>query len=251
MEDIWTRYLVRWEFITNLCGSVPGDPELVKPWLDARKPTVKPAGAKSIDEIQEEVAGTILEGEPEVKYSYLVFQKWDGALVVRASTIKSHLKDCAKVLSNQYIGRIKGERAFSTRVINGVYVDNAKYWIPILRPDGAKIVDADSERDKAIHVKGPMGQPMNALKRFQQIYPARLDFTLLVLGKSASQQDLETLFLYGGQHGYAGERGDGEGRYTFQIELQIGKEKMNGKSTKAQPQVEDDRRSEHSQRVDA
>ncbi len=92
------------------------------------------------------------------------------------------------------------------------------YWIPILRPDGSRVTDNDGAMDKAVHVRGAMGQPMNALKTFQFVDPARMDFTLKVLGKSVSLNDLETLFEYGGTHGYAGERGDGEGKYTFEIE---------------------------------
>jgi hypothetical protein len=36
----------------------------------------------------------------------------------------------------------------------------------------------------------------------------------MVLGNSVSPGDLEKLFVYGGVHGYGGERGDGEGRYV-------------------------------------
>ena len=68
------------------------------------------------------------------------------------------------------------------------------------------------------------GEPINALKTFEYIEPARLDFTLKVLGKSVSKKDLETLFEYGGVHGYAGERGDGEGKYLSTLEKVSGDE---------------------------
>ena len=45
-----------------------------------------------------------------------------------------------------------------------------------------------------------------------------MTFTLKVLGRSVSETDLHHLFEYGGVHGYAGERGDGEGRYNYTIE---------------------------------
>lgn len=219
--SLWTYYQVRWEFLTKLCASVPADPELIAAWIKAREPRVKPAGALSIQEIQEEVLASIERGEGEVdeSYSMLVFQRHDGVLVQRAGTVKAHIKDCARVLSNQYIDRIQGERAFSTRVFNGVYVDERQYWLPITRLDGSPITAADGYHDKAIHVRGPRGGTMNALKRFEYIAPpAHLIFTLKVLGRSVSLTDLHHLFEYGGVHGYAGERGDGEGRYAYSIE---------------------------------
>lgn len=49
---LWTKYDVTWTFLTNLCASVPGNPELVNKWLETREPRVKPAGALSIEEIK-------------------------------------------------------------------------------------------------------------------------------------------------------------------------------------------------------
>jgi hypothetical protein len=221
LPNLWTYYRVKLEIITKLCGSVPGDPEMVKGWLAARQPAVKPAGALSIQEINEEVLASIErgEGEPSESYSMLVFQKHDGQVVMRAATVRAHMKDCARVLSAQFIGRIQGERAFSTRVINGVYHDEREYWLPVRRPDGTPFAVADGAYDKAIHVRGTRGEPLNALKRVEYINPPCLiEFTLKVLGRSVSETDLHHLFSYGGTHGYGGERGDGEGRYEYTLE---------------------------------
>jgi len=215
MKTIWTEYEVSWEFLTKLCGSVPADPELVRAWLDAREPEARPAGGRSIDEVQEEVMATLLE--VEAAPSMLVFQRVGGVCVMRAATVRAHLKDCARVVSAQYVGKIQGERSFATKVINGVYVEESRYWLPVLRPDGTPVEDADGAYDKPVHARGPRGQPLNSLKRFEWIEPARLDFRLKVLGDSVKQRDLETLMTYGGVHGYAGERGDGEGKYRFRM----------------------------------
>ena len=214
--DMWRNYRVSWTFVTKLCASIPADPKLIEIWTRTRMPKAKPAGGKSIEDIQAEVFETVAQGEEEP--SLLVFQRVSGALAVRAGTIKAHIKDCARILSSQFIGKIQGERSFATRVINGVYPDPAQYWIPILRPDGKLILNADGTHDKAVHARGVRGEPINALKCFEFVNPARLDFTLKVLGKSASTSDLEHLFQYGGVHGYAGERGDGEGKYLFELE---------------------------------
>jgi hypothetical protein len=225
---MWTRYRVTWNFTTSVCGSVPADPEIVKVWLESRKPRVQPPGTKSIDEINEEVLASLAEGEEfdAGASNILTFQRHQGGLCMRGATIKAHLKDCARVLQSIYIGKIKGEQSFATKVLNAVYPDPALYWVPLLRPDGTPITKHDGERDKAIHVSGPRGR-MNALKRFEFVDPARMDFTLHVVSPAAggagrqtpavSEKDLATLMMYGGTHGYAGERGDGEGKYTFTL----------------------------------
>jgi hypothetical protein len=217
--SVWTLFRVRWEFLTRLCGSVPADPEIVAKWLEARQPAVKAAGAKSITEINEEVLASLEASPAESEFSVLQFQRQAGALVMRYGTVRAHLKDCARVLSAHYVGRIQGERAFSTRVINGVYLDEGAYWVPILRPDGSAVTKADGFMDKAVHVRGPRGEPLNALKRIEYVDPpSMMEFTVKVLGKSVTESDLHTLMEYGGTHGYAGERSDGEGRYSFTIE---------------------------------
>jgi len=219
--DLWTTYRARFVFLTDLCSSTPADPDVIQAWLAARTPRVKPAGAPSIEEINEEVLASLErgEGDPDQSFSLLVFQRHEGMLVMRAATVKAHFKDCARVLSSQFVGRIQGERAFSTRVINGVYLDETQYWLAIGRPDGTPITAPDGTRDKPIHVRGPRGEMLNALKRFEYIAPPSvLEFNLKVLGKSVSETDLHHLLSYGGTHGYAGERSDGEGRYHYTIE---------------------------------
>ena len=211
MKPLFSNYSIRWDFSTKLCASVPANPELVKAWLDARSPKAIPPAGASIREIQEEVLQTIV-AEAEPPRTLLIFQNIDGKLVMRAATVRAHMKECARVISVNHVGRIKGEQAFSTRVINCVYPDPKIYWIPILRFDGMPVISADGRFDKP--VRTPYG---SALKTFEYIEGARMDFRLQVLGNRVSMADLQTIFDYGGVHGYAGERGDGEGKYICTI----------------------------------
>lgn len=219
-KQLFTQYDVTLDFITSICGSVPANPDLVEAWLSARKPSVRPAQGRSIDEIQEEVFSTLALGEeePEVQAakSLLVFQRdrsRGDILVVRASTVKAHIKDCARQISSYYVGKIKGERSFAVRVTNCVYPDPTIYWLPLTDGNGGYIREVSGRRDKPVHTwQG------NSLKTFEYIENAHLKVRLLVLGGKVSRRDLETIFTYGGVHGYGGERSDGEGRYTFTID---------------------------------
>ncbi|SRR6266545_804199 len=256
IETLWTLYRVRFDFVTKLCASVPADQNLIANWLEARKPKVRAPGARSIDEINEEVLASLPEEEPVV--NGLVFQRDNrngGGLVVRAATVRAHMKDCSRVISS-FQGKVEGDKSFATKVKNCVYHDESEYWIPILRPNGAKILAADGTKEKAIHVLDMRGRPMNALKLFEYVEPARIDFTIKILNAPKRNpsgdtyapivplKDLETLFLYGGTHGYAGERSDGEGRYTFTIEeINQGKEVKHGsKGTKGKNAAADGQR---------
>lgn len=223
MDSIWSQYRVRWDFVTKLCGSVPADPEMRESWLKARMPSVRPPSSRSLAEINEEVVATLAEPIEEELGGLLVFQRVNGACCMRAGTIKAHLKDCARFLSSNYVGKIEGEKSFAVRFLNGVYPDPRTYWVPIQSQiTGAPVSERSGVYDKAVHVMTRMG-PRNSIKTIQYIDEARLEFVLLVMhdkkGKDVvSVEDLTTMMQYGGVHGYAGERGDGEGRYLFTIE---------------------------------
>lgn len=220
---MFKKYRVKMQFVERLCGSVPQNEEMIQPWLDSRKPTVRPPGAKSIVEVAEEVISTLpdqeaVNAETEKRIT-LGFQEYKGSLAMRGGTIKAHLKDCARILTQNYIGKIKGERSLAQRLLNCIMVE--EYYIPILK-DGEPVKKADGEFDKAIHVMTRMG-PINALKRIQYIQEGSLTFHLLIMANTAdrlvvSEDDLRSVFTYGAVKGYGGERGDGEGRYTFTIE---------------------------------
>jgi len=220
-EDLWKLYDVRLDFITSLCASVPANENLVRTWLDARKPEARPPQSRSIDDIQEEVLSTIAVAEDEqeiVNKSLLIFQRVDGCLAVRAATLRAHLKDCARQISVYFVGKIKGEKSFATKVINCVYPDERTYWVTLLDQNDKPFSEPSGKRDKPVHTwQG------NSLKTFEFVNDAHLTFRLKVLGGGVKLKDLDTLFTYGGTHGYAGERGDGEGRYVATI-TEINKE---------------------------
>lgn len=222
---MWTEYEIEWRFVTKLCGSIPADPDIQRKWLESRRPKNKPAGARSIDELAEEVAATTPTVEEEEEERLSVFQRVEGGLVMRASTIRAHFKDCGRVLSSIYYGKpgkaekgAESERSFAVRVLNALYYPPANYWIPLVRGDGARISAPDGTVDgKPIHVQTRQGM-RNAFKSFEYVEGAVMRFAVKVLTTPAgklvvSEKELNELLEYGGTHGYGGERGDGEGRY--------------------------------------
>lgn len=240
---MWTIYDVRWEFITQLCASVPGSSRLIEGWLKSRAPTVRPPSAKTFDELAQEVVETLAAPEVEDEGPQtLVFQRVNGVLAVRLATQKAHLKDCAYQIQTYTAGYAQGEKSLRAKVANAVYWPNippvmllhGTPFVPILTREGQPITEPSGVRDKAIHVMTPQGQ-RSALKAFEFVEDAVIQFPLAVLtapnrqvkrGKEVldvagrpvvNEDDLKTLMLYGGMHGYAGERSEDGGRYAFTI----------------------------------
>lgn len=212
MKTLFERYIVTWQFLTELCGSVPQNSDLIANWLDNRAPEVKPAEARELADIQEEVFDTLANPTEEKKVSVLGFQQRDGNLSVRGATIRAHIKDCARQLSRYVVGKVRGESSFATRVVNTVYVQEE--WVPILK-DGQQVREPSGWIEKPFSAMTPRG-PISAFKRFAYISQPTLTFTLLVTGGAVKEIDLHNLFYYGGVHGYAGERGMGYGRYMIE-----------------------------------
>lgn len=216
-KPLWRAYTVTWEFPGNVCGNVPKAKELIDDWLNARKPTVRPAGSKSIVELQSEVAETLANPleEDEEERAWNGFQAHLGHLAMHYRTIRGHFKDCGRQVGSAYVPYVKGSgQSFQQRVINGLYP--LQVWIPLTRPDGSLISVPDGFTEKPIHPRGPQG-PRSALKRFDFVTNVRMQFTLAIWC-ALDFEDLEILMQYGSIHGYAGERSEGEGRYIFTIE---------------------------------
>ena len=223
---MWTEYDIEWKFLTKLCGSVPADPDIQRKWLESRQPKVRPQDARSLEEIQAEVAETTPTVEEEEEERLAVFQRAEGGLVMRMSTVRAHFKDCGRVMSSLYYGKPgkankgeESERSFNVRVLNGLYYPPDAYWIPILgQMDGNPLKEPSGLHNKTIHVQTRQGQ-RSAFKTFEYVEGAMMRFQVKVLttpaGKGVvSEGELEKLLEYGGTHGYGGERGDGEGRYA-------------------------------------
>jgi len=195
--NLWEKIDVRWDFNDRLCGSVPMDPELVKPWLESRMAEVDP-------EVEAEVVETIDEAQTKVT---LGFQKDESGLFVRGGTVKAHIKDCANQIKESV--KIKN---FRSKVANKVYVAEGRIY---LYKDGDIAQKVDGTYDQPIHVITPRG-PRNSLKTISYLQEAHINFTIKLLGedKEVTREHLEAIFEYGSVHGYGGERGMGEGRYT-------------------------------------
>lgn len=220
MKPLFIRYSVTWQFLNELCGSVPQNPDLIATWLQTRSPSAKPAEARELSEIAEEVFESLANPTEGRQVGVTGFQRHPtiaDSLAVRGATIRAHIKDCARQLSRYVVGKVKGESSFAVRVVNTVYV--LEEWVPILK-NNQTIKEPDGWIEKPFTAMTPRG-PISAFKRFAYVTQPSLTFMLLVTGGAIQPVDLQVLFQYGGIHGYAGERGMGYGRYVVEKLNQI------------------------------
>ncbi len=226
---MWTEFSIKMNFLNRLMGGTPADPEIQRKMLEARMPKNRPPESRSIDEIAEEVlASTVDVALEDEAPSLNIFQRdpETGFLSVGMRTIRGHIKNVSTVLSSLYAIKVKGEKSFGVRAKNSIYYPPHIYWIPILDEGGKPMIKPDGIREKPIHFMTRMGQ-RSAIKVMEFVNRPSLEFELWILtspgGKpSISQKDLETIFTYGSVHGYGPERGDGEGKYSFDVSLKEG-----------------------------
>jgi len=219
----WDIYFLKMGFDGKIVGSVPLDEEIVHSWLEARSPKNRPADGRSLEEIGKEVkettnwASDIEETEStrtfeeDMKKVSTGFQKHDGKLVVRAGTVRAHVKDCARQL---FQAKQVDVPAFRSKVANFVYMQ--PYWLPIIK-NGKPISEPDGVMERPLHVVTPMG-PRSALKRMMYVEGAELWCILgLLKNPVVKEEHLHMILLYGGIHGYGGERSLGEGQYDYAL----------------------------------
>jgi len=191
-------------FTEMLCGSVPLSKEIIPDWLKSRMPTNKPENSRTIEELASEVEGTIQEAEEKVT---LGFQQDEKGLFIRGGNIKAHLKDCANQIKD--IVKIKNLRS---KIANKVFV--SEYRVYLKDEQGNFIQKSSGDFEQPVHVITPLG-PRNALKKIQYINSPKMKFSLQILeDKEIDIELIKKIFIYGSIHGFGGERGMGEGRYS-------------------------------------
>lgn len=171
--------------------------------------------------------------EPEAPIPHATFHRNElGQLMYELRCIRGHYKDCALQVG-QYIKQDADEgdktaNAFKAAVANGVFIQDAEGndtnlfvlvhedgVTPYLKPDG--LAGIDSTELFNIHVPTPRGL-RSSQKLIDFIERPRMSFTLRVFSGSGkvTQERLEMLFTYGGEHGMGQERSGGVwGKYNL------------------------------------
>ena len=236
--SVWEDIPITFTFTAPLYGSLPVEESKVAAFVEQKIATSKLEPVRteiteggvikvkreglSVEELYEEKVRQILEEKPiiaekEIEKRSLTFLRREGQIVVFGGTLRSHVKDCARTLSSLVLPRkVEGQRSLAVRATAGLYV--REDWIPVLRGNKPQ-KDGEMWSEFFLHLTNPAtGAPMSSIKRVEGFHPGvTLSFTLAVLSRVVTMQELEMILMYGALHGYGQERSRGMGRYEFAI----------------------------------
>jgi len=213
-KSMFKKYGVKIYFENQFAAGIPEDPDRLLDFLDARTPTKEPSDAVPLVELAEMISEETLPSDDSSGEAAMTttFKQKDGNLVYEARCVKSHLKDCAFILSKHYLEK----RGLKTAVANRIQVNPDMLQ---LSRNGSALTDVDGREIRPITVQTRQG-PRTAVKIVKYVDAPHMEFTLKVLDDGVVDLDLlNTLFEYGGtMKGMGQDRNMGWGRYSFEIE---------------------------------
>jgi len=212
-KSMFKEYRVKILFEHQFAAGIPEDPNRLLDFLDARTPTKEPEDAIPLDDLAEIISDQILPSNDSSEEAAMTttFKTQDGDLVYEARCVKAHLKDCAFILSKNYLEK----RGLKTAVANRIQVNPE--MLPLSR-NGVTLKDVDDKEIRPITVPTRQG-PRTAVKIVKYVNAPNMEFTLKVLDDGVVDIDLlNTLFEYGGtMKGMGQDRNMGWGRYKYEI----------------------------------
>lgn len=217
---MWKRYGVKVQVENRLMGGLPKNPDVIKDWLEARKPSDaayrrlvaegEAAGTPvpTLEALGEDIAQAV---EPTEDKVWSGFKRDDTGLYIEPYQVKAHLKDAARVLMG-----FTSIKALRSKVAERVYPEPPRIYLA--RQDGVIAQEPDGYWEHPVHIMTAQG-PRSALKRNDYLETPQFSYQLRVLeDKVIGQELLEQLLEYGGVHGIMAERGLGMGKYVATLE---------------------------------
>ena len=198
---MWKFYDVSIKVNDRLVGGIPRTEKLIDNWLAARAPSKAPAGAVSLVELAEQVAGEV-DAQPEVMA--VGFKRQDGQVYIEGRQIKAMLKEAANILKGPQFLDVKNAMS---KLAERVFVEPDKLFIAPL--------DAVKEEERPVHVMTRLG-PRTSLKRYEYVVGPFVEFRLRVLADGIfGEEDLRTMLEYAQFNGLGADRSQGEGTFTL------------------------------------
>ena len=209
---MWSYYEVELRLTGRLMGGIPKHPDLIKAWLEARKPSeaafARMENPTPIGTLAEQVAEQVEAEAIEANKVWVGFKHdKEKGLYVDSYHLKSHLKDAASVLRGY-----ADIRNFKAKFSERVFMSDEPIYLSKDKPDGFW--------EHPVHVMTLQG-PRSALKRNDYVEGVTLQARFRVLADKVITEDtLQQMFEYGSVCGFGAERGLGNGRYTFTLTKQ-------------------------------
>ena len=201
--------------LSDIAGGLPADPRLVDAWQEAnwRKSAKLLEGDPRDSAEAAQRTAELLEGIPEEK-GFTVFPRGPGGeLCIEGRQVKAALKESANILRQLVpVGTPKKVVPLRSKLAERVFV------VERLLPFTPETTEPDDVIERAIHVMTAQG-PRDAIKRSEIVKGRDLICTLKVLNDGLfTHEVLGTLLEHMSENGLGGDRSQGFGRFTYELE---------------------------------
>jgi len=205
----WDVYRVELEFVREVVGGIPKNPEVIKAWIMSRAKRsgkTEAEARKLVEKVCEEV-----DADEEAEKTWVTFKKDDKGLYLEDRNVKAMFREAFNVL-----GLFQGKGAVARRQLfqHGFVIK--PYRIHFER-NGEPIKEPDGYHERTIHVMTMLG-PRSALKREDYIKPpARISFEVWIVKQNRdviTEQHLrDALEVASEAIGLGASRSQGFGRF--------------------------------------
>lgn len=217
---MWKLFSLQMQFRDRLMGGIPKNPDLIKDWLEARKPSESALATRQaagetivpVATLAKEVEETV---EAVEERAWTGFQSDDNGLFVRSDHVKAHLKDCANVLR-----KFVDVTAFRAKLADHVFPEPPRIYLHVDSTTDDVVQAPTGYWEHPVHVMTPKGK-RSALKRTDYVSQPLIELNLRVLDDDViTEKHLRDILEYGSIHGFGAERGLGNGQYGFTLAAQ-------------------------------
>jgi len=158
----WDVYRVELEFVREIVGGIPKNPEVIKAWVMSRAKRsgkTEEEAKKLVEKISEEV-----DADVEAEKTWVTFKKDENGLYLEDRNVKAMFREAFSVL-----GLFSGKGAIARKQLfqHGFVI---KPWRIYFKRNGKLIREPDGFHERTIHVMTMLG-PRSALKREDYVKP--------------------------------------------------------------------------------
>ena len=203
-DGLYDKYRVTIQMRDWICGGMPKNPDMIETWIKARTGH----DDEQTEEQTKEAVEALIESETEACWTG--FSGDENGLFIWCRQIKAMFKEAATMLrvtvtkkgSKQIL-----QHGFEIKATDG---HDRRVYLGVKEPSGSE--------EGPIHVTTPQG-PRTALKRFDYVEKARIQFEVWVLKTDArekrhvGEKELIKMLTFAQENGLGANRSQGYGKF--------------------------------------
>lgn len=208
----YKSYRAEIQFLNQLHGGIPKDPEVIKTWLETKGISDADILRKTCEAMGVDAEGVDDATQKTIDKSAMGFKIGERGLYIEARMVKSAFKEAANV-NREFLRAHNSKLAMArARCAERVWVrgvdDVEKIWLGREDPDGVE--------QRFVHLKDRFGNPVSAIKLVDYVNAPRLEFVIEVIDDNLfTEEVLRDLLEYMGRNGLGANRSQGAGLFEL------------------------------------